>query len=125
MGDEGIVENAARIGEEVLGPGLADIAERHRCVGEVRGLGVFWAVELVADQADQGAACAVRRNQRGDERGRRGVQAGRHASVCELQPDPRRPPCTVSEQEAREGLAILDTALGVAAQASSAPPPPL
>jgi taurine--2-oxoglutarate transaminase len=35
------------------------------------------------------------------------------------------PPCTVSDQEVRDGLAILDTALGVAAQASSAPPPPL
>src|SRR6185312_15141691 len=50
MEDEGMVANAARIGEQVLGPGLADIASRHRCVGEVRGLGVFWAVELVADQ---------------------------------------------------------------------------
>jgi len=35
------------------------------------------------------------------------------------------PPCTVSDEEVRDGLAILDTALGVAAQASSAPPPPL
>src|SRR4029079_9464068 len=50
MEDEGMVANAARIGEQVLGPGLADIASRHRCVGEVRGLGVFWAVALVADQ---------------------------------------------------------------------------
>ena len=50
MEDEGMVANAARIGEEILGPGLADIAGRHRSVGEVRGLGVFWAVELVVDQ---------------------------------------------------------------------------
>ena len=35
------------------------------------------------------------------------------------------PPCNVSDQEVRDGLAILDTALDVAAQASSAPPPPL
>ena len=89
MEDEGMVANAARIGEEIIGPGLADIARRHRSVGEVRGLGVFWAVELVADQNNQGAAGAVRRIQRGDECGRRGVQAGRHGSVCELQPDSR------------------------------------
>src|SRR4029079_9100540 len=50
MEDEGMVANAARIGEEILGPGLADIAERRRCAGEWRGFGVFWAVYLVADQ---------------------------------------------------------------------------
>ena len=30
MREEGIVENAARIGTEVLGPGLAELAERTR-----------------------------------------------------------------------------------------------
>ena len=32
-----------------------------RSVGEVRGLGVFWAVELVAEPGDQGTAGALRR----------------------------------------------------------------
>ena len=50
MRDEGIVEHAARIGEEVLGPGLAELAERHPVIGEVRGLGVFWALDLVSDR---------------------------------------------------------------------------
>ena len=49
MADEGVVENARRIGAEVLAPGLAELADRHAMVGEVRGAGVFWAVELVAD----------------------------------------------------------------------------
>jgi len=49
-GEEGIVENAAWIGENVLGPGLAALAGRHRCVGEVRGLGVFWALDLVKNK---------------------------------------------------------------------------
>ena len=38
-------------GDEVLGPGLREIAERHPSVGEVRGLGVFWALDLVKDKA--------------------------------------------------------------------------
>ena len=38
-----MVANAARIGSEVLGPGLHELAARHPSVGEVRGLGVFWA----------------------------------------------------------------------------------
>ena len=36
-----MVANAARIGADVLGPGLAELAARHPSVGEVRGLGVF------------------------------------------------------------------------------------
>jgi taurine--2-oxoglutarate transaminase len=51
MTDERIVENADRLGREVLGPGLREIAERHPIVGEVRGVGAFWALELVRDRA--------------------------------------------------------------------------
>src|SRR5947209_16484972 len=50
MREERIVENAAEIGERVLGPGLRELAARHPSVGEVRGLGVFQAIELVANQ---------------------------------------------------------------------------
>ncbi len=53
MRDEGIVENAAAIGQQTLGPGLAELAERHPVIGEVRGLGVFWALDLVSDRASR------------------------------------------------------------------------
>lgn len=49
MREEGMVENAARLGAEVLGPGLNALATKHKVVGEVRGLGLFWAIELVSD----------------------------------------------------------------------------
>ncbi len=51
MQNEGIVENAKRIGDEVLRPGLEALAQKHRIIGEVRGLGVFFALELVTDRA--------------------------------------------------------------------------
>jgi len=51
MTDEGIVENAKMIGEQHLGPGLRALAEKHPMIGEVRGVGVFWALDLVADRA--------------------------------------------------------------------------
>ena len=51
MEREGIVEHAATIGSTVLGPGLAELAASHPVVGDVRGLGVFWALELVTDRA--------------------------------------------------------------------------
>jgi taurine--2-oxoglutarate transaminase len=47
---EDIVGNAARIGQDHLGPGLEKLAQRHELVGEVRGRGVFWALELVQDR---------------------------------------------------------------------------
>jgi taurine--2-oxoglutarate transaminase len=51
MREEGMVENAARLGSDLIGPGLAKLAENHPSVGEVRGLGAFWAIELVKDPA--------------------------------------------------------------------------
>src|SRR6185437_10608984 len=51
MTSEATVANADRLGREVLGPGLAEIAARRSIVGEVRGTGVFWALELVRDRA--------------------------------------------------------------------------
>jgi hypothetical protein len=45
------IGNAARIGRDNLEPGLRALAERHSVIGEVRGRGVFWALELGQDQA--------------------------------------------------------------------------
>ena len=50
MKDEGIVEHARSLGTDVIGPELRALQERHPSVGDVRGLGVFWAIELVRDR---------------------------------------------------------------------------
>ncbi|MCI9889036.1 aminotransferase class III-fold pyridoxal phosphate-dependent enzyme [Micrococcales bacterium 31B] len=49
--DEKIFENVQSNARDVLEPGLKAIAEKHKCVGNVRGVGHFWALELVKDQA--------------------------------------------------------------------------
>jgi taurine--2-oxoglutarate transaminase len=49
MTAEGVIENAASIGAAHLGPGLAELAAAHPLIGEARGLGVFWALDLVDD----------------------------------------------------------------------------
>jgi taurine--2-oxoglutarate transaminase len=51
MRDESMVENAASLGESVVAPALARMAERHPSIGEVRGAGMFWAIELVKSRA--------------------------------------------------------------------------
>src|SRR5262245_3763735 len=48
--EEGVVENAAAMGEG-LAEGLGGLQARHPSIGEVRGKGCFWGVELVKDRA--------------------------------------------------------------------------
>ena len=50
MEDDRVVEHAAALGEEVFAPRLQELADRDPWVGEVRGVGAFWAVELVTDK---------------------------------------------------------------------------
>lgn len=108
MKEEGIVENAKMIGQKVLGPGLRELQERHKVIGEVRGLGTFWALDLVKDRktkemiapyggtspamADLIAACK-----------KNGLLPFTNYNRLHVVP-----PCNVSETEAKEGLAILD-----------------
>ncbi|MGY4645996.1 aminotransferase class III-fold pyridoxal phosphate-dependent enzyme [Cellulomonas sp. URHB0016] len=102
MADEGIVEHAASIGRDVLGPGLASLADASPLVGEVRGLGVFWAVELVLDRA-------TREPVGGDVMAR--VRAGALArGLLPFVADNRVhvvPPCVVTADEAATGLDLL------------------
>jgi taurine--2-oxoglutarate transaminase len=46
---EGFLERVRKDGD-YLGSRLRDLAERHPCVGDVRGLGFFWTLELVKNR---------------------------------------------------------------------------
>jgi taurine--2-oxoglutarate transaminase len=115
--EEGIVEHARALGTDVIGPELAKIADRHPSVGEVRGLGVFWAVELVKDKTTReplvpynaAGAAAAPMTEFAAACKQRGLWPFTHFNRTHVVP-----PCTISEQELREGLAILDEALEVA-----------
>jgi taurine---2-oxoglutarate transaminase len=114
MRDEGIIDNAVRIGAEVLGPGLRELAERHPVIGEVRGTAVFWALDLVSNRetremlAPYGGASAAMNALVGACKSR-GLMPFTNYNRLHVVP-----PCTISEAEAKEGLAILDEALAVA-----------
>ena len=107
MEDEGVVENAARIGAEQLAPGLAALADKHPLIGEVRGMGVFWALELVADRDTKEPLAA-------DDMARLKKQLI-SLGLLPFVVDNRVhvvPPAVVTPDEVAQGLAILDTALG-------------
>lgn len=113
MKEEKIVENAARIGRDVLAPGLADLADRHPVIGEARGLGVFWALDLVKNRETKeplapygGSSPAM--TQLVAECRARGLMPFTNFNRMHVVP-----PCTVSEAEAKEGLAILDEVFSV------------
>ena len=91
--EEGVLEHARMLGTDVIGPALRELQERHPSVGDVRGLGVFWAIELVRNRGHARAARALQRLGRGggtDERGRGGLQGQGRVAVLPLQPHPRR-----------------------------------
>ncbi len=46
----GLIQRSKDMGERVMGPRLRALAEKHPSVGDVRGLGLFWAVELVKNR---------------------------------------------------------------------------
>jgi taurine--2-oxoglutarate transaminase len=113
MTEEGIVDNAKRIGNDVLGPGLRDLQERHPVIGDVRGLGVFWALDLVSDRATKeplapygGTSPAM--TEFTVECKKRGLMPFVNFNRTHVVP-----PCTVSDAEAKEGLAILDEVLSL------------
>ncbi|MFA5774089.1 MAG: aspartate aminotransferase family protein [Ilumatobacteraceae bacterium] len=115
--EEKIVENARMIGNDVIRPALQKLKDKHPSVGEVRGLGVFWAIELVRNRttrqplvpfnaagadakpmAELAAACK-----------KLGLWPFTHFNRMHVVP-----PCTISREEVEEGIAIIDEALAVA-----------
>ena len=117
MTEERIVENAAELGETVLGPGLREIAERHPSVGEVRGMGAFWALELVRNRETREPLVPYNAS------GAANAPMAEFAAACKargLWPFVNMnrthvvPPCTTTAEEVAEGIEILDAALTVA-----------
>lgn len=105
MEEEGILEHVRDLGERVMRPGLEALAE-HAVVGEVRGLGMFWALELVADKDTREPLGADRMAQVG--------RACKDAGVWPLIMANRIhvvPPCVITEDEARRAIEVIGDAL--------------
>lgn len=106
---DGLVARAAEGGAR-LRAGLLELADRHDCIGEVRGRGLLQGIELVADRTTKAPA---------DELGRRVtaecLALGLHMNIVQL---PGMggvfriaPPLTVTDAELDLGLEILGQAL--------------
>jgi taurine--2-oxoglutarate transaminase len=114
--DEGIVENSAEMGG-VFEEQLRGLEERHPSIGEVRGLGCFWGVELVKNRetreplvpfnaTGEAFAPVARLSKAALERGLYLMTHWNVIMVC--------PPLTITREEIEEGVGILDEALAIA-----------
>ena len=117
--EEHIIEGARALGADVIGPELAKLQLKHPSIGEVRGLGAFWGLELVTDRAsraplvpynaagpaaqpmnDIAAACKAR-----------GLWPMVHFNRLYVVP-----PINTPADQARAGIAIIDEVLELADQ---------
>lgn len=103
MEEEGIVENARHIGKEILGPGLKKLGMKYDIIGQVRGIGLFWALEFVSDpvlKKPMPAAVIGKMKVALMEEGLLSFVVDNRIHVV--------PPCIVSKQQVEQALSIYD-----------------
>ena len=114
--EEGIIDHAKELGR-VIGHELCEMASRHPSIGEVRGIGVFWAIELVRNRATREPLVPF--NASGPSAApmtelvvackAKGLWPFTHFNRMHVVP-----PCTTSVDDVRHGLAIIDEVLALA-----------
>jgi taurine--2-oxoglutarate transaminase len=117
--EDGLVENAAKMGEYLLSR-ASELKDKHRSVGDVRGLGLFVGLELVKNKKTREpliplAAKILPGSNPKVEVGKRLVELGMIAMAA----NPSNivamaPPLIVTKDEIDEGIGIMDKALDVA-----------
>lgn len=112
---EGLFERGKEI-EGWLRPSLSALAAKHALVGDARGIGAFFALELVKDKATReplvpwhGGAVGPMKTLFGELRARGVLTFGKYNLVMIA------PPLTITKAEIDEGIAALDAALGALA----------
>ncbi len=120
--EEEVVQNAAGVGG-YIGERLHELQDRHPSIGEVRGLGCFWGIELVKSRetremlvpynaSGEAAAPVARLAKAALERG---LYLMTHWNVVMVVP-----PLTITRDEVDEGIAVLDETLAIADEYATA-----
>lgn len=116
MEEERMVENSERIGREIISPFLEQLKEKYEIIGDVRGLAAFWAIEFVADRETKeplspyATVNAHMKSLIGEcvKRGLIVFSAMNRFHIC--------PPLNIPDDVLKEGLGILDEAIGAFAK---------
>jgi taurine--2-oxoglutarate transaminase len=111
MKSEKMVENAFTIGEKIIGPGLMELANKHKVIGDIRGVGVFWGIDMVIDRSTREPLAPY---------GSSSAKMNEIVAACKkngLMPFSNFnrihmvPPCNISESDAKAGLQLLSRSL--------------
>lgn len=108
--DEGILHRATRLGEHVLGSRLRELAARHRLVGECRGMGAYWTLEVVRDRETTEPLSGADMLLLVQELRSRGVLTGSNDGRLTL-----APPCNSGADDVIAAIAMVDEALAATA----------
>jgi len=108
--DEELVDNAAEVGKYVL-QGFTDLQARHEMIGDVRGSGLFFGIDLVSDRTTKAPATDMARRIVNAMRDRRILMSkiGEHDNVLKL-----RPPLCFSREHADMLIEALDEVMAAA-----------
>lgn len=117
--EEGILDHVQTLETEVFAPGLQELKDNHDCIGEVRGLGAFWALELVKNRETR--EMLVPFNASGADAAPMNelLNACRSAGLVPFSQYNRihlAPPLVTTAEEVRMGLDRLNSALEVVAK---------
>ncbi|WP_427869722.1 aspartate aminotransferase family protein [Leucobacter luti] len=115
--NEGIIERVRDLGTRVIEPRLREFAEKHPSVGEYRGKGLFWALELVLDRETREPLIPFNAGGEAAAPFNAVVAACKQAGLWPFAAGNRlqiAPPLIISEEDLVKGLDIIDEALTVA-----------
>ncbi|MFE4196961.1 aspartate aminotransferase family protein [Paenarthrobacter sp. NPDC056912] len=114
MEDEGLIDNARRLGQEVIGPRLHEMARSHPSLGDVRGKGVMWALDLVSDPATRAPMAPYGGSSPAMNEVSAFLKAKGMLPFVNFNRIHVVPPCNISDADARKGLDMIDAALAIA-----------
>jgi taurine---2-oxoglutarate transaminase len=115
--EEKIVEHARMLGKDIIGPALEKIKAKHPSVGDVRGLGVFWAIELVKNRETREPLVPFNAAGADAKPMTDLVVACKERNLWPFTHFNRMhvvPPCNTPVEDIKAGLAIIDEVLDIA-----------
>ena len=115
--EEKIVEHARMLGKDVIGPALEKMKANHQSVGDVRGLGVFWAIELVKNRETREPYVPFNASGPDAKPMMDLIVACKERNLWPFTHFNRIhvvPPCNTPVEDVQKGLAIIDEVLDIA-----------
>jgi len=111
MIEEKVVEHCDMIGKTVIEPGLVALMKKHKLIGEVRGQGCFWCMELVSDRSTRTGLAPYGGSSPAMNEFLGLLKAAGYMPFANFNRLHLNPPCNISKEDCQLGLEMIDRAL--------------